>query len=355
MNKEASLAEKLLSTSSINTGGVYEQRIYTTKSHKLRLISDDFGDKCMVRGLFLPSNVEYPTEAVAQILILGHIITSIPMRLISALNTSETNGFMEFSFDKFFSDSIHLYLFEKICVCELQFVNMPFNMEFEVLFECCWLRNKELVKMKDAKFDHLIKQVMPHQLQPYKRVQFKKNVDKMKVAKMNGDEYSRIINNETPGDYIIEINGKNMRNCDIVSELSSDGEYSLLLAKHPIYIQNQLTIQNLIVCDKKENIKSVVYNCVSDDLIPVSVIDYDERLVSIYGIKVNDAVTAFNMNPGKPWDCHYPEGNFNVNKFNKERLVVERKERSDEVLDVYFLATNHLHYEKGVAGIRFAW
>jgi hypothetical protein len=294
INSEASLAAKLLSSSGTNDKfgvehHVYEQRIRTTNGQKLRLKSDDLGDRCKIRGLFLPNDVVFSRDAVAEILIGGFEINSIPMRLIQALNDSKTDGFMEFSFDKFFGDSIYLHLVEKLCICELRFVNMPQEAEIEVLFECCWLNNKELVRMKGTTFDHFYKQVIHHQLP------------------MN-------------------------------------------------FIQNNLSVQNLIVCDRKENIKSINYNCICpDDLSQVSVIDYDERMVSIYGIKVNDKVTVFNMNPGKPWDCLYPEGNFNANKFDKERLVVERKNNANKPLDVYFLIINQLHYEKGMVGPRFAW
>jgi hypothetical protein len=292
INKEASLEVKLSSSTSFNDTTctehhVYEQRIRTTNSLKFRMRSDDVGDRCKIRGLFLPSDLEYSREAAAEIWIAGFKINSIPMRLMSALNDGNIDGFLEFSFDKFFGDSIYLHLVDKMCICELRFVNM--SQEVDVLFECCWLNNKELARMKNMKFDHFFKQVMPHVL---------------------------------PREFI----------------------------------QNNLTIQNLIVCENKDNIKSITYDCVCPaDFIPVSVFDYDERLVSIYGVKVNDKVTVFNMNPGKPWDCHYPEGNFNVNKFYNERLVVERRERNDEPLDVYFLATNQLHYEKGLAGPRFTW
>lgn len=294
INDEASLATKLLSSSATNDRfivehHVYEQRIRITNSLRLRLKSDDLGDRCSIRGLFLQNDVVFPREAAAEIWIAGFRINSIPMRLIQALNDSKTDGFMEFSFDKFFCDSIYLHLVEKLCICELRFVNMPQEAEIEVLFECCWLNNKELARMKDTRFDHFYKQIIQHQLPTN-------------------------------------------------------------------FIQNSLSVQNLIVCDNKENIKSIAYNCICpNDLTPVSVLDYDERLVSIYGIKVNDKVTAFNMNPSKPWDCHYPEGNFNANKFDKERLVVERKNNADEPLDVYFLVTNQLHYEKGLVGVRFAW
>jgi len=294
INSEASLAAKLLSSSVTNDKfvvehHVYEQRIRTTNSHKLRLKSDDLGDRFRIRGLFLPNDVVFPRDAVAEILIGGFIINSIPMRLIQALNDSKTASFMEFSFDKFFGDSIYLHLVEKLCISELRFVNMPQEAEIEVLFECCWLNNKELTRMKNTSFDHFYKQVIQHELPTN-------------------------------------------------------------------FIENCLSVQNLIVCDNKENIKSINYNCICpNDLTQVSVIDYDERMVSIYGIKVNDKVTVFNMNPGKPWECHYPEGNLNANKFDKERLVVERKNHADETLDVYFLVTNQLHYEKGLAGPRFAW
>lgn len=294
INSEASLAAKLLSSSATNDRygvehHVYEQRVRTTTSHKLRLKSDDLGDRCRIRGLFLPTDMEFSREAVAEILIGGFRINSIPMRLIQALNDSKTDGFMEFSFDKFFGDSIYLHLVEKLCICELRFVNMPQEAEIDVLFECCWLNNKELARMKDTTFDHFYKQVMHHRLPTN-------------------------------------------------------------------FIQNCLSVQNLIVCDNKENIKSIAYSCICpNDLTQVSVFDYDEQLVSIYGVKINDKVTVFNMNPGKPWDCHYPEGNFNTNKFDKERLVVERREHADETLDVYFLVTNQLHYEKGLVGQRFAW
>ena len=267
INSEASLAAKLLSSSGTNDKfgvehHIYEQRIRTTNGQNLRLKSDDLGDRCRIRGLFLQNDIVFSRDAAAEILIGGFRINSIPMRLIQALNDSKTDGFMEFSFDKFFGDSIYLHLVEKLCICELRFVNMPQEAEIEVLFECCWLNNKELARMKGATFDHFYKQVIQHQLPTN-------------------------------------------------------------------FIQNCLSVQNLIVCDNKENIKSVAYSCICpNDLTQVSVLDYDEKMVSIYGINVNDKATVFNMNPGKPWDCHYPEGNFNANKFDKERLVVERRERA---------------------------
>jgi hypothetical protein len=293
---EASLAAKLTNKSSINDvfsvdHRVYEQRIRTTYDHKLRLKSDDVGDRTKIRGLFVSRDVEYSHDAAAEIWIAGFKVNSIPMRLIVALNNvNDVPNYMDFSFETFFCDSIYLHLVERISIVELRFVNMPNEItDVEVLFDCCWLSNKELARMKDSKFDHFYKQVMPQRL---------------------------------PGKLV----------------------------------PNNLSIQNILICDSKDNIKRVKYDCYStNDSAHVSVFNYDERLSAIYGVGVNDKVTAFSMNPGKPWDCHYPEGNLNISKFDNERLVVERKKNNDAPLDVYFLATNQLHYEKGLAGPRFAW
>lgn len=296
VNREASLAAKLTNTSSINDTfsvghRVYEQRVRTTYGLKLRLTSDDIGDRFTIRGLFVPRDVEYSQDAAAEIWIAGFKVNSIPMRLIVALNNvNDVPNYMDFSFEKFFCDSIYLHLVERISIVELRFVNMPSEItDIEVLFDCCWLSNKELARMKDSKFDHFYKQVMPQRL---------------------------------PGKLV----------------------------------SNNLSIQNVLVCDSKDNITRVKYDCYStSDSSPVSVFDYDERLSAIYGVRVNDKITAFSMNPGKPWDCHYPEGNLHINHFDNERLIIERKKNNEEELDVYFLATNQLHYEKGMAGPRFAW
>jgi hypothetical protein len=255
------------------------------------LKSDDVGDRTKIRGLFVSRDVEYSHDAAAEIWIAGFKVNSIPMRLIVALNNvNDVPNYMDFSFETFFCDSIYLHLVERISIVELRFVNMPNEItDVEVLFDCCWLSNKELVRMKDSKFDHFYKQVMPQRL---------------------------------PGKLV----------------------------------PNNLSIQNILICDSKDNIKRVKYDCYStNDSAHVSVFNYDERLSAIYGVGVNDKVTAFSMNPGKPWDCHYPEGNLNISKFDNERLVVERKKNNNAPLDVYFLATNQLHYEKGLAGPRFAW
>lgn len=296
INREASLAAKLTNTSSMDDTfsverRVYEQRVRTTYGLKLRLKSDDIGDRFTIRGLFVPRDVEYSQDAAAEILIAGFKVNSIPMRLIAALNNvNDVPNYMDFSFEKFFCDSIYLHLVERISTVELRFVNMPDEItDIEVLFDCCWLSNKELARMKGSKFDHFYKQVMPQRL---------------------------------PGKLV----------------------------------PNNLSIQNVLVCDSKDNIKCVKYDCYStSDSSPVSVFEYDERLSAIYGVKVNDNITAFSMNPGKPWDCHYPQGNLNINKFENERLIIERKKNNEDALDVYFLATNQLHYENGLAGPRFAW
>lgn len=298
INPETSLAIKLTNVGAINNIGidhrVYEQRVRTTDNLKLQLKSDDVGDRVKIRGLFIPSDVKYSKYAAIELWIAGFKINSIPMNLISLLNSSKVPNYMDLSFDVFFSDSIYLHLADKLCVCELRFVKMPSTVtSVEVLFDCCWLSNKELARMKGAKFEHFFKQVVSHTL--------------------------------------------------------LDGEQ---------YIQNNLTIQNMIVCDKKDNIKSVKYDCVApDEQVRVSVFNYDERLVSIYGVEVNNKVTVFSMNPSKPWDCHYPEGNFNANRFDRERLKINRKNEGDgyETFDVYFLATNQLSYQTGMCGPRFAW
>uniref|UniRef100_A0A6C0BUZ5 Uncharacterized protein n=1 Tax=viral metagenome TaxID=1070528 RepID=A0A6C0BUZ5_9ZZZZ len=281
INKKASLVAKLRNTCPLNEHShrVYEQRVFTTNNLKLVLKSDDVGYRFKIRGLFIPRELEYSQDAAAEIWIDGFKVSSIPMRLISALNNAL--NYTDFSFDVFFCDSIYLHL---ICLCELRFVNMPKEItEVEVLFDGCWLSNKELMRMNDSNFDHFFKQVMlPGKLVP-----------------------------------------------------------------------NNLSIQNVLVCENKANIKSVTYDCYSkSDSSHVSVFDYDERLVDVYGVSVNDKITAFSMNPGKPWDCHYPEGNLNICQFENENLVIERKRDDASQFDVYLLATNQLHYEKGMASVK---
>jgi hypothetical protein len=232
-------------------------------------------------------------NASAVIKIGGSIINKIPLRLIKALNkVNNIPNYMDFSFDAFFGDCIQLHLFNRLMLLEISFVDVPEEIkEIGVVFEGCWLNNNELQRLKNTTFDYFIKQPIAWKL---------------------------------PNDKIA----------------------------------NNLSIQNMLVCERKDNIKRVNYHCVYRDRVSdeqVSVFDYDERLCAVYGIKVNDNVTCFNMNPGKPWDCHYPEGNFNVCRFENEKLVVERKDGSDAPTDVYFLVTNVLHYENGMCGLRFAY
>jgi hypothetical protein len=252
--------------------------------------SDHFGDRVKVRGLFINGDVG---NASVVFKIGGSIINKIPLRLIDALNkVKNVANYMDFNFDVFFGDSIYLHVFNKVMKLEIVFVDVPEVIkEIGVVFEGCWLNNKELARLKDINMDHFIKQPVTWSL---------------------------------PNDKI----------------------------------ENHLTIQNILICERKNNIKRVKYDCEYNDgvsSVPVNVFDYDERMCAIYGIDVNHTATCFNMNPGKPWDCHYPDGNFNVCRFEKEKLVVERKDGSDAPLNVYFLVTNQLHYEKGLCGVMFAY
>ena len=297
---ESSLDAKLASSSAINEifhieHHVYEQRVLTIKSTDnritVRLKPDDVGDNFKIRGLFLPSDAEYSRTAAVELWMGGFIINKIPMRLIQALNrVNDVPDYMDFSYDTFFSDCIHLHLVAHIMIVELRFVDMPNEVSnnIEVLFDCCWLNNKELARMKGVIIDNYFKHVMP---------------------------------------------------CYLPGKPS-----------------NNLGIQTILVCERKDNIKSVKYDCQSNcGKTPVNVLHYNERGVGVYGIKITDRVTGFTTNPGKPWDVHYPEGNFNSSKFENEQLVVERKKNDGAPLDVYFLATNQLHYENGMAGPKFAW
>lgn len=260
-----------------------------TKGFYVNLDNDNFGDRVKIRGLFIDGDVG---NASVVFKIGGSIINKIPLRLIEALNNvKDVANYMDFNFEVFFGDCIHLHVFNRVMKFEILFIDVPEEIrEIGVVFEGCWLNNKELARLKDIIMDNFIKQPFAWSL---------------------------------PNDNI----------------------------------SNNLTIQNMLVCERKNNIKRVKYDCIYRDMVTtenVNVFDYDERMCAIYGIAVNDRVTCFNMNPGKPWDCHYPEGNFNVCKFEKEKLVVERKDGSDAPMDVYFLATNQLHYEKGLCGVRFA-
>jgi hypothetical protein len=284
------LRRENIRTDKLDRFGKHIPTIKEKEGFVVNLNTDNFGDRVKVRGLFIDGDVQ---NASVVFKIGGTIINKIPLRLIKALNkVNDIPNYMDFSFDVFFGDSIYVHLFHRLMLLDMTFVDVPDEIkEIGVVFEGCWLNNKELARLNDITMDHFIKQPIAWSL---------------------------------PNDKIV----------------------------------NHLSIQNILVCERKDNIKRVKYDCLYSDRVSdeqVNVFDYDERLSAVYGIKVNDNVTCFNMNPGKPWDCHYSEGNFNVSKFIKEKLVVERKDGSDAPIDVFFLTTNQLHYEKGMCGLKFAY
>lgn len=111
-------------------------------------------------------------------------------------------------------------------------------------------------------------------------------------------------------------------------------------------------IQNILVCDKKSNIAGIEVNA---NIIDNNhkVLNYDERMVGIYGVAVNDGATCFNMNPLQYWKSHVPNGGFHKYAHHKTEFVLKQKE--ERSCDVYYLVTNLLHYENGIVACYFSW
>jgi hypothetical protein len=110
-------------------------------------------------------------------------------------------------------------------------------------------------------------------------------------------------------------------------------------------------IQNILVCDKKSNITGVEIKASIKDTHKV--LNYDERMVGIYGVAINDGVTCFDMNPLQDWKSHVPNGGFHEYAHNKTDIVLKQKE--DRACDVYYLVTNQLNYGNGMVSRNFSW
>jgi len=111
-------------------------------------------------------------------------------------------------------------------------------------------------------------------------------------------------------------------------------------------------IQNILVCDKKSNIAGIEIksSILKDTHI---VLNYDERMVGIYGVIINDGLTCFNMNPLQDWKSNVPNGGFHEYAHNKTDFVLKQKE--ERACDVYYLVTNQLNYGGGMVTRNFSW
>lgn len=111
-------------------------------------------------------------------------------------------------------------------------------------------------------------------------------------------------------------------------------------------------VQNVLICDKKSNISGIE---ITADILKDThkVLDYDERLVGIYGVAINDGVTCFNMNPLVDWKSHVPTGGFHNYAHVSSHLTLKKKEERNA--DIYYLVTNSLYYENGMGTVRFSW
>jgi hypothetical protein len=107
-------------------------------------------------------------------------------------------------------------------------------------------------------------------------------------------------------------------------------------------------IQNILVCDKKSNIAGIEVKADTHN-----VLNYDDIMVGIYGVDINDGVTCFNMNPLQDWKSHGPNGGFHEYAHNKTDFVIKQKE--ERACDVYYLVTNQLNYGNGMVSRNFSW
>lgn len=111
-------------------------------------------------------------------------------------------------------------------------------------------------------------------------------------------------------------------------------------------------IQNILVCDKKSNIAGIELQAsILKDIHKV--LNYDEIMVGIYGVAINDGVTCFNMNPLQDWKSHVPNGGVHEYAHNKTDFVLKQKE--ERVCDVYYLVTNRLNYGNCIVSRNFSW
>lgn len=103
-------------------------------------------------------------------------------------------------------------------------------------------------------------------------------------------------------------------------------------------------MQNILVYKNKANIKSIELNVTPPgSSTKHNVFKYDEKLVSIYGVKINDNVTCFSMNPLLPWDSH--ESNSGLHAYWCE--VEDNVEGNPKI---YYLSQNALRYSNGMCG-----
>jgi hypothetical protein len=113
-------------------------------------------------------------------------------------------------------------------------------------------------------------------------------------------------------------------------------------------------LQNILVCENKANIKSVHFKVrILKGSEEHTVFNYNEHLVSIYGVEVNENVTCFSMNPLLPWTSHESNSGFHTPGCDVE--VVVETNIGNEKPKIYYLSANMLTYSPRHLGVHLLW